>query len=47
MNKQTFITIDNAKTKKVKSFTLSAVLFFIAKEIIFELIENGLFDLIS
>lgn len=46
MNDQTFITIDSAKIKKSKRFTLSAVLFFIGKEIIFELIENGILDLI-
>ena len=46
MNDQTFITIDKAKVKKVKRFTLSAVLFFIGKEIVFELIENGILDLI-
>ena len=46
MNEQTFITIDKAKVKKVKRFTLSAVLFFIGKEIVFELIENGILDLI-
>ena len=46
MNNQTFITIDGAKIKKAKRFTLSAVLFFIGKEIVFELIENGLLDLI-
>lgn len=47
MNDQIFITIDNAKkVKKVKRFTLSAVIFFIGKEIVFELIENGILDLI-
>lgn len=46
MNDQTFITIDSAKVKRAKRFTLSAVFFFIGKEIIFELIENGIFDLI-
>ena len=46
MNNQTFIKIDGAKIKKAKRFTLSAVLFFIGKEIVFELIENGILDLI-
>ena len=46
MNNQTFITIDSANIKKAKRFTLSAVLFFIGKEIVFELLENGIFDLI-
>lgn len=45
MNNQTFITIDSAKLKRGKRFTLSALLFFIGKEIVFELIENGIFDL--
>ena len=46
MNEQTFITIDSAKVRKAKRFTLSAVIFFIGKEIVFELIENGILDLI-
>lgn len=46
MNNQTFITIDSAKIKKAKRFALSSVLFFIGKEIVFELIENGILDLI-
>ena len=45
MKDQTFITIDSAKLKRTKRFTLSALLFFIGKEIVFELIENGIFDL--
>lgn len=45
MKDHTFITIDCAKSKRVKRFTLSALLFFIGKEILFELIENGIFDL--
>lgn len=45
MKDQTFITIDSAKLKMAKRFTLSALLFFIGKEIVFELIENGIFDL--
>lgn len=45
MKDQTFITIDSAKLKRAKRFTLSALLFFIGKEIVFELIENGIFDL--
>lgn len=45
MKDQTFITIDSVKLKRTKRFTLSALLFFIGKEIVFELIENGIFDL--
>lgn len=45
MKDQTFITIDSTKLKRAKHFTLSALLFSIGKEIVFELIENGIFDL--
>lgn len=39
------IPTSGAKNKRIK-IGLSAVLFFIGKEIVFELIENGILDLI-